>query len=151
MIPTMTVIELPDLSSTRARVAAEVRAELARLDVPQSRLAEATGITAATLSRRLKAREERDSFTVDELGKIAAVLRVPITKFFRSVDDNRPDDDPRGSSPRPGLPLPDGAARGNRTPDLFITSLTKRAKTSPSPFVPHAVPPFHDEPDRIAA
>lgn len=120
-IPNMTVIELPDLSSTYARVAAEVRAELARLDVPQSRIVEATGITAATLSRRLKARDERDSFTVDELGKIAAVLRVPITKFFRSVDDHRPDDDPRGSSPRPGLPLP-GDARGNRTPDLFITS-----------------------------
>lgn len=120
-IPNMTVIELPDLSSTYARVAAEVRAELARLDVPQSRIVEATGITAATLSRRLKARDERDSFTVDELGKIAAVLRVPITKFFQSVDDHRPDDDPRGSSPRPGLPLP-GDARGNLIPDLFITS-----------------------------
>lgn len=97
----MTVTPMPSRTSTRALVAGEVRAWMARRDVLQNQLAEATGITTATLSRRLKAREERDSFTVDELDKIAAALRVPITQFFQWVDERPDPSNPGESNPGP--------------------------------------------------
>lgn len=87
------VIALPNRNSTRARVAAEVRAEIARAGASQLAVAKATGIAHSTLNRKLNAKEERDTFNVDELDRIAQALSVPISKFFASVDDGRGPDD----------------------------------------------------------
>ncbi|SKZ01094.1 Helix-turn-helix [Mycobacteroides abscessus subsp. bolletii] len=78
----MTTPQLADLSTTRARVAGEVRAFMGRADVNQAQLSRATGITQPTLSRKLKARDERDAFDVEELAKIAAVFGISITELF---------------------------------------------------------------------
>lgn len=85
------VIELADQSTTRACVAAEVRAEIGRAGVSQLAVARATGIPQSTLNRKLAAKAERDSFTVDELDRIARVLQVPIGSFFASADRRGPD------------------------------------------------------------
>lgn len=81
----MTAPELADLSTIRAKIAGEVRACMGRVAVTQAQLSRATGISQATMSRKLKAAEERDAFDVEELAKIADVLRVPVTEFFRSA------------------------------------------------------------------
>lgn len=79
---------------------------MGRADVSQQKLAAATGIPQSTLHRRLKAREERDSFTVDELEKIARALGVSIADFFASADPDPHDPEDGGSrlgesNPRP--------------------------------------------------
>lgn len=55
--------------------------------------------------------------------RIEMALHIPAA-WVLGVDSG-PFGGPGGSAPRPGLPLPVddafGAARGNRTPDLFIT------------------------------
>ncbi len=60
-------------------VAAEVRAHLARQRVTQNAAAEATGIGAASMSRRLAGEYP---FTVEELFSLADLLRVDIRSFF---------------------------------------------------------------------
>jgi transcriptional regulator with XRE-family HTH domain len=102
------VIELPDRSTVRARVAAEVRAEMGRAHISQLRLAKATGIAYATLHRRLNPKIERDAFTVEELHKIAEVLDVNVADFFEKERGYHPDG---GGA---------GAPRETRTPDLRI-------------------------------
>lgn len=87
------VISLRDRSTIRARVAAEVRAEIARAGTTQLAVAQASGIARSTLYRKLKAVEDRDALDVEELDKIAKVLSVPVAKFFMSVDDGRGPDD----------------------------------------------------------
>ncbi len=78
----MTSPELADRSTARARVAGEVRACMGRAAVTQAQLSRATGISHPTLSRKLKARLERDAFDVEELAKIASVLDVSLSEFF---------------------------------------------------------------------
>ncbi|MCV7205270.1 helix-turn-helix transcriptional regulator [Mycolicibacterium peregrinum] len=88
------VIDFPKpLSDGWKRVAAEVRAEVARANLKQSQLSELTGISTSTLNRRLSPKVERDSFQVFELERIASVLGVDMKKFFASVDDGRGPDD----------------------------------------------------------
>jgi len=55
------------------RVAAEIRAEMARRNVTQRALSEATGMHVAALGARLKGRRP---ITVDELTTIAIALDV---------------------------------------------------------------------------
>lgn len=55
---------------------------MGRADVTQAQLSRATGISQPTMSRKLKARDERDAFDVEELAKIAAVLDISITELF---------------------------------------------------------------------
>lgn len=62
-------------ASTDQRVAANVRAELARAGENQSSLAPKVGMSQQALSRRLSAQVP---FTVSELSLIAAQLGVPI-------------------------------------------------------------------------
>jgi transcriptional regulator with XRE-family HTH domain len=57
------------------RVAANVRAEMARSQRTQAALAHEIGMKQQALSRRLSA---QTSFSIDELGQIAAVLGVPL-------------------------------------------------------------------------
>lgn len=78
----MTRPQLADRSTARAQVAGEVRAYMGRADVTQAQLSRATGISQPTMSRKLKARDERDAFDVEELAKIAAVLDISITELF---------------------------------------------------------------------
>jgi transcriptional regulator with XRE-family HTH domain len=101
------VIDFPTpVSTSWSRVAAEVRAEAARRNVNQKQLATLTGISTSTLNRRFNPKEERDSFQVFELERIASVLGVSLTRFFSTVD--RPGGDDGGgpshlgeSNPRP--------------------------------------------------
>ena len=72
---------------SRAELAAEVRAEMARQRVTPSQLAEATGISRATLGRRLSGQL---AFTVDELALISTHLQVAPSRFIAAavVADN---------------------------------------------------------------
>jgi len=79
----MDKIKQADRSTTRARVAAEVRAHMGRVDISQLQLAAMTGIPQSTLNRRLRPRIERDSFKVGELERIAKALGVSVVDFFR--------------------------------------------------------------------
>jgi transcriptional regulator with XRE-family HTH domain len=61
------------------RVAAEIRAELARQEKPQLQLAELLGISQVSISRRLRGQTAID---VNELSKIAEYLGVPMSQFL---------------------------------------------------------------------
>ncbi|MGV0582790.1 helix-turn-helix transcriptional regulator [Mycobacteroides chelonae] len=63
------------LASTDERVAANVRAELARAGENQASLAPRVGMSQQALSRRLSAQVP---FTVTELSRVAGALGVPI-------------------------------------------------------------------------
>lgn len=84
------VIAMPDRSTVRSRVAAEVGAEIGRARVSHAAVARAAGIAQSTFSRKMAARAERDAFDVEELDRIARVLSVPISKFLVTADNNAP-------------------------------------------------------------
>ena len=63
----------------RSDVAANVRAELGRVNASQSKASGAIGMSQAALSKRLSGRLP---FTVDELGYLADYLGVPVSVFF---------------------------------------------------------------------
>jgi transcriptional regulator with XRE-family HTH domain len=63
----------------RHQVAAEVRAEMARQRLSGRALAARLGWPQNRLSRRLAG---DIPFTVDDLAAIAALLEVPVTRFF---------------------------------------------------------------------
>ena len=107
------VIYLSHRDAARAKVATEVRVEMARAGINESALAAATGISQSTMNRRLKPKVERDAFTVDELERVADVLGVPISAFFKTADHDDDDggddggDDDGGTArnaPRPQEP-----------------------------------------------
>lgn len=59
---------------TRDRVAANVRAEIARVGIRRAEVASALGLSYAGLSRRLSGAV---AFDVDELAALAVLLNVP--------------------------------------------------------------------------
>ncbi len=61
------------------RVAAEVRAELARQQISQSELAKRLGVAQQTVSRRITG---DIPFDIAELSKIAEILGVPFANFL---------------------------------------------------------------------
>lgn len=63
------------------RVAAEIRAELARQGMTQDQLSAKTGISQSSLSRRLTAAYP---FTTAEMATIAEALGVHVSTFFGS-------------------------------------------------------------------
>ncbi|MCV7186995.1 helix-turn-helix domain-containing protein [Mycolicibacterium thermoresistibile] len=65
--------------SQSQRVAANVRAEMARTKRTQSALAHSIGMKQQALSRRLSG---RTPFTVDEIAEIARCLDVPVAALF---------------------------------------------------------------------
>lgn len=65
--------------TTTARVAANVRAEVARRGMSARKLALALDVPASTLSRRLNGTVP---FDVDELAAVAAVLAVPLHVLY---------------------------------------------------------------------
>ncbi|NOS27754.1 helix-turn-helix domain-containing protein [Mycobacteroides abscessus] len=104
--------------SRAAAVARRIREECAGRRIKYSELARAVGISPQAMSSRISGKV---AWAVDELDRACAgtgISYIYVTAGIRPV----PDGGPGGSSPRPGLPLPDGATQGNRTPDLFITS-----------------------------
>lgn len=64
------------------RVSAEIRAELARQQMSQRRLAELLGMDPAMVSRRLIGTNY--SFTTTDLDRIAELLGVPVDRFLTS-------------------------------------------------------------------
>ncbi len=68
---------MPD--SLTLRVAAEVRAEMARQHMTQTRLAEVMGISQPQVGQRLKG---QIAFDTDELERIADALGVPVVPLF---------------------------------------------------------------------
>jgi transcriptional regulator with XRE-family HTH domain len=63
-------------------VAAEVRAEMARQEIPQRVLAERLGWPQPRLSRRVTSGPTFVAFTIDELAEVARALNVPVTQFL---------------------------------------------------------------------
>jgi len=61
------------------RVAAEVRAEMARQQISQEKLASLTGLSQSRISRRLVGDRP---FDVTELAAIAIALGVPVMQFM---------------------------------------------------------------------
>lgn len=62
------------------KVAARVRAELDRQQIPASAIAECLGLSEVRLQRRLTGEV---GFYLTQLGDIAEILGVPIVSFFR--------------------------------------------------------------------
>lgn len=71
-------------SGLTQRVSAEIRAELARQQMSQRRLAELLGVDPAVISRRLIGK--RSTFTTHELDRIAGLLGVPVDQLLFSRD-----------------------------------------------------------------
>lgn len=100
------VIAMPDRESPRGRVAAEVRAALARARVSGNRLSTLLGQSQPYWSRRLTGKV---AFDVDDLAAIAGLLGVDVTSFFAAeVSAPRPAGPaggagwaPRGSNSQP--------------------------------------------------
>jgi transcriptional regulator with XRE-family HTH domain len=67
--------------SLTQRVAAEVRAEVARQNVTQFELARILEIAQPSVSRRLNGKHP---FDTDELDKLAAAFGVPVDRFLRA-------------------------------------------------------------------
>ncbi|WP_207551473.1 helix-turn-helix domain-containing protein, partial [Mycobacteroides abscessus] len=107
-----------DRGETRAAaVARRVREELAGKRIRYNELARAIGKSPQAISRRISGEIPWDVDELDRACESTGISYAYVTAGIRPV----PDGGPGGSSPRPGLPLPDGATQGNRTPDLFIT------------------------------
>lgn len=64
---------------TRERIAAEVRAGLARKNMKRGELAEKLGIDRRTLADRLKGKRP---FDTDQLIAISSLLDIPFAMFF---------------------------------------------------------------------
>lgn len=70
------------VTTTTEAVAAEIRAELARRQIPQIKLATLLGTSQVSVSRRLTG---QTPISVDELAIIAGFLEVPISKFLKDA------------------------------------------------------------------
>lgn len=73
-----------------ASVAAEVRAEMARQNVPQRELGRVLGLSQGAAWRRLKGDVP---FDVSELAEVAKLLKTPITNFLPELEP-APADEP---------------------------------------------------------
>lgn len=63
------------------RVAAEVRAEVARQNVTQDRVAQILGVAQPNVSRRLNGKQP---FDTDELDKLAVAFGIPVDRFLNA-------------------------------------------------------------------
>jgi transcriptional regulator with XRE-family HTH domain len=82
---TTIVVQLPDRGSLRGAVAGEVRAEMARAKVRTNHLPHLLGNSQSFWSRRVNGEVALD---IDDLGQLAALLGVPITRFFATAPDS---------------------------------------------------------------
>jgi hypothetical protein len=72
------LIHMETVALLRGAVAAEVRAELARQQLPARILSERSDIALTTLRRRLSG---KSAFNLDELSRIAAALEVTVPQL----------------------------------------------------------------------
>ena len=79
MLVRMTMTPTGKTTSLAQRVAAEIRAEMARQLLTQSELARRLGVIEMWLSRRLRGRQPLD---LDELERIASVINVPVPELI---------------------------------------------------------------------
>jgi transcriptional regulator with XRE-family HTH domain len=93
----MTVHALPDRSTVRGQVAAEVRAELGRNRISVNRLPRALGKSQSYWSRRVTGEQPMD---VDDLAALASLMDVPVSKFFGGTSESPHPDDPDGGMVR---------------------------------------------------
>ena len=70
------------VTTTTGEVAAEIRAELARRQIPQVRIADLLGLSQVSVSRRLTG---QTPISVDELALIAGFLDVPISDLLKDA------------------------------------------------------------------
>ncbi|WP_109557922.1 helix-turn-helix domain-containing protein, partial [Mycobacteroides abscessus] len=106
-----------DRGETRSEAAVRrLREELAGKRISIAEVARRLGTTQQKLSRRMTGQTPWDVNELDEVCEASGVSFVYVATGIKALPGG-----PGGSSPRPGLPLPDGATQGNRTPDLFIT------------------------------
>ena len=109
------VVQMPDRSTARSRVASEVRAELARAQVSGNRLAALLGQSQPYWSRRLTGKV---AFDVDDLTAIADLLGISVTAFF-GVPTQNPRPTVSDGGVLPGHPVGcrcDGCARRDSNP-----------------------------------
>jgi transcriptional regulator with XRE-family HTH domain len=69
-----------------ALIAAEIRAAMARLAINQSDVTAATGMTPATLSRKLSG---QGRFTVAEVADIADCLGITVSELARRAEQSQ--------------------------------------------------------------
>lgn len=93
----MTIHTLPDRSTVRGQVAAEVRAELGRNRISVNRLPRLLGKSQSYWSRRVTAEQPMD---VDDLAALASLMNVPLSRFFGGTDENPHPDGPDGGTVR---------------------------------------------------
>jgi len=107
----MTVHALPDRSTIRGQVAAEVRAEMGRNKLTTNRLPRLLGKSQSYWSRRINGEQPMD---VDDLHALAVLLRVPVARFFGGTAENpHPDGPDGGVVRREGIEPPTRWFRGN--------------------------------------
>ena len=70
-------------TARRNRIAAEIRAEIARQDVPNDAVAQSADISVKTLRRRL---DGGKAFNLDELAAVCSFLKVPLVEFISRTD-----------------------------------------------------------------
>lgn len=68
---------------TAQRVAAEIRAEMARQGVTAPTVAQATDMSRSTLHRKLT---DRATFTIAEAAAVCATLGVPLSEMVRRAE-----------------------------------------------------------------
>lgn len=69
-------------STPTATAGANVRGEMARRGVSQSRLAESIGLSQAAVSKRLRG---ETPFDINELTAVAAALDVPLARLTEGI------------------------------------------------------------------
>lgn len=89
----MSMTETPRDEAISRRIAAEVRAEMARQGASQTVIAAQLGWQQARLARRLSTAEYATPFSAAELVMVAETLRVPVAQFL-------PEPAPAGGGPR---------------------------------------------------
>jgi len=96
------LIAMPERETPRGRVAAEVRAEMARARLSGNQLGRLTGKSQAYWWRRLSGEV---AFDVDDLTSIADLMGVDVREFFVSVARNQ-GPRPTGGAAAVGLDQP---------------------------------------------
>lgn len=88
---------MPRNDSCREQIAAEVRAELARQNWTQLDAAQIIGLPKQAVQVRLAGKR---SFRAEELARLAAALKVPVTRFMPTTVVPLPADPEIRSIPR---------------------------------------------------
>ena len=75
-----------DTETRRAKVNAELRAEIARQNVRLADVATAAGMTVKTLKRRL---DGGKTFDITELAAVCSFLNIPLVEFISRTEPSK--------------------------------------------------------------